>query len=273
VAGLLASREGTSMRVFFFVTSGCMAILGATPAFADELPIAPALGLMDSTTDGTELVLELATLMSTESTDGALLHPRIQLQHVAASGFGAYAGISASELFGEGNDDGSIGNLDLGGLYQHRITPDVAIGARTGLLIDTASNGESANLISTLLARPGDIATAVPGTWLRLGGSVRFRAGTGFMGLDAGVDVPVGSDGRDPIVHLNAGAGFNVEHWSVTAELGTVRMTSGSLDSFTVIGVAAHHHGEPASPYVMISMPVEHLLAGRIITLTLGAAF
>jgi hypothetical protein len=265
------------MRAFVLLTSGCMAvaltILGVTPAMADELPIAPALGLMDTTADGSELILELATLVSTESTDGAVLHPRIQLQHVAPSGFGAYGGNTAAFAAGEGDSGGSIGNLDLGGLYQHRIVPDTAIGVRAGLLFGTASDGESTNLISTLIARPGDIATAVPGTWLRLGGSVRFRPGAGFLGLDAGVDIPLGSDGGDSIMHVNVGAGFLVDRWSVAAELGTLRSAGESADSFTVAGLDIHYRGEQASPYFMISTPVDHDLGGRIVTLTVGVAF
>lgn len=261
------------MRVFVLVTSGCLVILGATPVIADELPVAPVPGVMDTTVDGTELVLELATSISTESIDGAVLHPRMQLQHVAANGLGGYAGISAAEVMGNGDTGGSIGNVDLGGLYQHRINPDLAIGVRAGLLLDTATDDDSANLIATLLTRPGDLATAVPGTWLRTGGSLRFRSATGFMGLDAGVDVPLGSDGRDPIAHVNVGAGVTVDRWSVAAELGMLRMNGGDPGSFNVMGLAAHYHGAQASPYIMVSTPLEEFFGGRIVTLTVGAVF
>jgi hypothetical protein len=271
------------MRVVL-VTSGCLVIavviLGATPAMADDQPVAPALGLMDTTADGTELVLELATLIPTENVDGVVEHPRMQLQHIAASGFGGYAGFSAGEVFGGGDSGGSISNLDLGGLYQHRINPDLAIGVRAGLLLDTASDTDLANLIATPLTRPGDLATAVPGTWLRLGGSLRFRTGAAFMGFDAGVDVPVRSGQLPVIAHANLGAGITGDRWSGAVELGTLHVSSGSADSFiadsffaesfTVIGLAAHYHGESASPYVMISTPLDDGLAGKIVTLTVG---
>lgn len=270
------------MRVFVLVSSGCLAIapaiLGATPAVADDQPIAPALGLMDNTLDGTELVLELATLIPNENANLVLVHPRMQLQHVAANGFGGYAGFSASAVLGGGDSGGSIGNLDLGGLYQHRIDPDIAIGVRAGLVLDTASDDKVVNyvataLVATALTRPGDLTTAVPGNWLRLGGSLRFRAGTGFMGVDAGVDVPLGSYGRDSIAHVNVGAGFLVDRWSVAAELGALRPAGGAPDAFTVVGLDIHYRGEPASPYFMISTPVHDYLGGRIITLTVGAVF
>ncbi len=73
-------------------------------------------------------------------------------------------------------------------------------------------------------------------------------------------------------------AGLTAELWSFTAELGTVHAGFGSPDSlvgdtFSVVGLAAHYHGDPASPYFMFSMPVDHRLAGKIVALTVGVAF
>jgi hypothetical protein len=177
---------------------------------------------------------------------------------------------------GEGDTgEFGIGNLEFGGLYQRVINPGFALGLRAGLILPASTGNDLVNLASTLIARPGDIATTVPGTWLRLGISPTFHAGTGFMRLDAGLDIPVASENSpDSIAHVNVGAGFSADRWSVTAELGMVRVSSGwGSDTFTVAGLAVHYRGESAALYIMLSAPVDQPRDDKIVTPTVGAAF
>lgn len=268
------------MRMSVLVISGCTAIasaiLGATPAIADDLPITPVFGMMDNTGDGTELVLDVATILPTRDVDFALLHPRIFMQHVAASGLGAYAGMGASLVVGDGGtNEAGLGNLDIGGLYQRVLSDQFAIGVRAGAILDTGTGDTRVNTTATALARPGDLATAAPGNWIRLAVSPTYHQGIGFARLDAGVDIAVDSDLHiDRIEHANIGAGFGADRWSFTAELGGVRVSNESdSETLVVAGLAARYHNDQVSPCVMVSGPLNNGLAGDVITLTVGINF
>ncbi len=275
------------MRVFVLVISACMAIalviLGATPAIADELPSKPAFGMMDNTGDGSEVVIELAMLVPTSSSeDFVLLHPRFVAQFVAPSGLGAYAGGSASKITGSNASTQTfgVGNLELGGLYQRALSPEVAVGLRLGMIVHTATDdGMLVNVVATGLTRPGDIATSLPESWLRLGVSPTLHLGTWFARVDAGLDIPARqTSGAEPIGHLNVGTGFSQGQWSLTAELGAAHEFSDSEDvsdsnTLKVAGLALRYRGESLSPYVMLSTILDNELRGDIVTTTVGITF
>lgn len=270
--------------VLVLVTSGCMAIasaiLGVTPAIADELSIKPRFAMMDNTGDGTELTLDVATAFSTEVFGDALVHPRVLLQYVGARGLGAYASTAASVLIDHDSEDRfGHGNLEFGGLYQHALSAEIAIGVRAGLILGADLNdGTIVNGVTTLVVRPGDLATTTPDSWLRFGVSPTYQRGDVFARLDAGVDIAVGSErDRHPIEHVNVGVGLAVGRWSFTQELGGVRVsTDFDSDTLVVAGLAARYHGKTASPFVMLSIPLNHDVlreVGDLVTLTVGTSF
>ncbi|HEU4734994.1 MAG TPA: hypothetical protein VFT22_44180 [Kofleriaceae bacterium] len=257
------------------------AILGVTPAIADELSIKPRFAMMDNTGDGTELTLDAATVFSTKAFGDALVHPRVLLQYVGARGLGAYASTAASVLIDHASQDRfGHGNLEFGGLYQHALSAEVAIGVRAGLIVGITDLdvGTIVNAAATVVARPGDLATATPDSWIRFGVSSTYQRGNVFARLDAGVDIAVGSE-RDlhPIEHVNVGLGLAAGRWSFTQELGGVRVSNVSdSDTLVVAGLAARYHGERASPFVMLSLPLNYDVAGEVgdlVTLTVGTSF
>jgi len=254
-------------------------IASVAPAFADDSPARPGFALMDNTGDGSKVNLDVAAIVPTDShADGGLFRSSFLGQYVAPNGFGGYAGISASTLLPErdfGSNSG-IGNLELGGLFRHALSAGFDLGIRVGFVVPTASGDDRGflQLASTAIARPADLATAFPTatTWLRLGVSPTYHRGPVFLRTDLGVDVPVsGAQQANPIEHINLGAGIEHEGFAVTAELQAIFTTNGEF--FKVAGLSARYLGNPVSPYVAVSTPLEDGLRGNVVTVATGLTF
>jgi len=246
----------------------------AAPAFADDAPAKPAFALMDNTGDGSKINLDVTANIPTNGTDnGVPFRSSLLGQYVAASGFGGYAGISASALaFDHGSENHvGIGDFELGGLYQHALSSDFAIGVRAGLTFPTASQNLALHAGNTLIARPADLATAASNAaWLRLGVSPTYHRGPVFLRTDLGVDVAFIDDARDTptLGHINFGAGIEHKGFAATAELQTIFTTKG--ESFQVAGLSARYQGKWLSPYVAVSSPLDDGIRGNVVTTTAG---
>jgi hypothetical protein len=267
--------------ILFAVT--CAA--SAAPAFAEEPEAMPAFALMDNTGDRSKINLDLADIIPMDShADNVLVRSSILGQYVASNGFGGYAGITASGLLPEG--DMGTGNLELGGVYHRALSSNVDFGVRAGLVLPTERVGKDRlpqliQLVSTLIARPSDLATAVPdATWLRFGISPTYHRGPAFLRVDLGLDVPVRDHsihGFDPIGHLNLGAGIRNDGFTATAELQTVFVRWGTniddpmqITSYHTAGLSARYQGKRVSPFVSVSTPLDDEVQGQIITVTAG---
>jgi len=263
--------------VTFLLCSVSIALV--TPAFADDAPARPAFALMDNTGDGSKINLDVAAIGPTDGhADSGLFRSSILVQYVALNGFGGYAGISTSMLLPERDSGGDldIGNLELGGLFRHALSPGFDLGLRVGFVVPTASGNDGGflQLASTAIARPADLVTASPATttWLRLGVSPTYHRGPVFLRTDLGVDVPVsGAQQANPIEHINLGAGIEHEGFAVTAELQAIFTTNGEF--FKVAGLSARYLGNPVSPYVAVSTPLEDGLRGNVVTVATGLTF
>ena len=248
----------------------------ATSAFADDAPAKPAFAMMDNTGDGSKINLDVTANIPTDGTNnGVPFRSSLLGQYVAPNGFGGYAGISASTLAFDDRSDNhvGIGNLELGGLYQHALSPDFDLGVRAGLIFPTGSQNLGLHAGNTLLARPADLATALPDTtWLRLGISPTYHRGPVFLRTDLGVDVAVAdARGANVLEHINFGVGIEHAGFAATAELQTIFTTEG--ESFQVAGLSARYLGKHVSPYVAVSTPLDDRVRGEVVTVTTGLTF
>jgi hypothetical protein len=136
-------------------------------------------------------------------------------------------------LIGEDDSESTIGNLE-GGVHYARHQGDTAYVLHAGLTLPTAGDSTAALVTNTATTwgRITDVALAAPETWwLRLGGSVIFQSGDGFLRADLGLDAPVSSD-IDPetLVRCNFGAGFKGADLAFMFELATVGNLGGEGD-------------------------------------------
>jgi len=258
----------------------------AAPAFA-ETPAAPApaFAIMDNTGAPSQLDTDLAFMVPTddeEDGDGILLRMNLLGQYVAPGGFGGYAGIDVMQGLFDDSDDSyqAIGNLQLGGLFQRSLNPQVDIGARVGLILPTASDkgfDSLVHLIGTQVTRPADLATSAPdATWIRLGVSPTFHSGDVFLRTDAGIDVPVLDAENfklDAIGHVNIGAGVRHDRLVATAELQSAFAIGSEDDVESLVHTGAlsvRYHGATLAPFVALSSPLDDDLAGEIFAITVG---
>lgn len=224
-------------------------------------------------TNGSKVNTDLATVVPTGSgDDGVLLRFNFLGQYVASSGFGGYAGISATTLTfaSDSQHEAGTGNFELGSLYQHAMSSELDLGVRVGLILPVVKRDDSlVQLAGTLIARPADIATVFPdATWLRLSISPTYHSGPAFVRADLGVDIAMlDGHGVDPIEHVNVGAGIEHNRVIATAEMQTAFVGPRSIH---VACLSARYHGEVASPYVALSTLLEDEFRGEVITVTTG---
>lgn len=257
------------------------ALAGASTARADEPAPQPAFFLMDNTGDGAGVDLSFPIGIGTTQSDGAnaLIRPRLAIQDFVGH-VGGYAILQATSQLGGGDSESGLGNLEVGALYHTALSPHFDLGARVGAALATASGGapEFINLLTTFVIRPADLATSLPGNWIRLGVSPTYHDGVAFARVDAGVDVPVTS--RDEVdgatlVHVNVGAGVAAGKLIATAELSTL-LQQGARDQFLLdgdtlyTGGASVRYDGPVSPYLGVSTPLGNGETAKVVTVTLG---
>ena len=155
------------------------------------------------------------------------------------SGFGGYAGLTASKsflddsnLFAPAADDQvALCNLELGGVYQQAVSRDLDVATHLGVTLPTADEDEGfvVNLLSAT-GRMGDLVLALPNTmWLRAGVTPTFHKNGFFARADLGVDLALDSDTDleggmtdvGPFGHLDVGVGYAQARFAASAELAT----------------------------------------------------
>ena len=154
-----------------------------------------------------------------------------------ASRLGGYANLPITYASGDGESLTGIGNLEIGGLMLPKIGDgSTALVVHAGLTVPIGSDGEDAfaNLFGGV-ARPQDLYLALPeGTSLRIGASPLWRSGNVFgrvdLGLDYNIDVGNTDEEADPLVHVNAGVGFDLGNAAIMAELSNVYVFSDDDD-------------------------------------------
>jgi hypothetical protein len=292
----------------------------AGSAAAQPAATKPAFALMDSTGDDSNLTLDLAVLVPTLSELRGVVAVRSSItgQYVAPNGFGDYASLGTSSMItkrgAETESIGSrtfdlsnfgLGSAELGGLFHRALSSNLDLGVRVGFVHPTGrEGGASLHELSTLLARPADLVTAIPDTyWLRLGISPTYHQGSLFVGADLGVDVAVhtstaagagggggeGDEGDeagevqkgDAIEHLNIGAGIQRNRFIATAEVqAAFAKSEGDIVSISTAGLSARYQSRALSPFVLVSTPIAVaagssgiVLAGKVVTVTGGVTF
>lgn len=152
--------------------------------------------------------------------DYTLFALNVHAQYLTPGGGGGYvalpfAYISGENILGEEESQSGLGNLEVGGLYAVRQSPDTDILLRGGIALDTADD-EDAGLIPIAQISPkltDSLASGLATTWARA--QVQFRHASGNMRLGAmgGFDLPIDgaaeeADGFDGVLNLAASLGF-----------------------------------------------------------------
>lgn len=137
---------------------------------------------------------ELSYLVLDGDADGTAIRFDVHGQFVdAGTGFGGYAYLPMSFVFVSGSDDSNfeLAGAEVGGLLAKRLSPEMGIVARLGVVLPTANDDFTAVIQNavTSYARATDIANAIPETTIRLSGSPLFRSGQLFGRIDVGVDL------------------------------------------------------------------------------------
>ena len=245
---------------------------GVDPPLANDAT--PAFAIMDNTGDKSEIQFDLtAGFLSNDGANAQLLRPRLLAQYVAPSGFGGYASFGAAAASGTGTDSTfKLGSLEFGGLYQHRLGPELEFAARGALAIHT-SDGDYVNAIALALSRPADMASGGIGDWLRFGASPTVHIGGFFMRVDAGIDVRLDDEGSHPFGHVNAGAGIGNAAWTAAAEFSTmfaINSDTGGGGSFKVVGLSTRFNAGSFSPFFGISHPFDLDGLGTVVNVMAG---
>ena len=270
------------MRVFTSVLVAATSV--ASSAHAEAPPPAPFV-IMDDSGDPSKLDLDLGLGFDIDSDgydDGSILF-RLGLhgQYVARAGFGGYVGMAgASWLFEDGPNTGdAFGNLQLGGLFQRQLSPNVHLGVRLGLALPTATGyddpGNRVIIDGTIAMRPADTATVlVDTTCLRTSVSPTYRRGSLTVRVDGGTDLPLDVPEEsivDAIAYINAGVGAMHGKLAATAEVQNVAWLREHHDVWVhTVAMSLSYRGRQAAPFVALSSPLDDVKRGQVLTLMLG---
>lgn len=185
----------------------------AAPAAAQSVPQAPLPNQLPTNAGGTvDLRFDYSSFDVFLFEDITFVAFNAHVQYLTPGGFGGYFGVPF--VYASANDESEteIGNLQLGGLYALRASPEMDILLRGGFAVDTASeDGELLVPFGNILPRLSEYPTSgVDTTWFRLGGQLRFSSGNVRIGGTLGFDVPVDNDEADgdAIMHLGGSIGF-----------------------------------------------------------------
>lgn len=192
------------------------------------------------------------------------LHGQFVDEH---SGAGGYATIPIAYGSSDNDSETTVGNVEVGGIYNIPTGTGVNVVLHGGLLLPTASDelGPAVYGGLTGLARIHDYYQWIPkGTTLRLAASPTLTSGKLYARLDAGVDINLDSadeDNEDPAFHINAGIGI----WAspkvaITAELSTFTVfddVEGDDDSLANAAVGARFFAGAVAPYFGFVIPLD----------------
>ena len=186
----------------------------------------------------------------------------------AQRGAGVYLQIPFSFASGEGYDEFTRADIEVGGLYVPRLSAAMAIALHGGLTLPTASADDArfASLAGGIV-RVHDIYQTLPsGTTLRLGASPLYQQGSFFARVDFGIDINLHraddydsteTEREEPAIHVNAGAGFHVSpELALTLELSTITFFGDRRDTLANGIVGGRYQVSGLAPYAGIIVPL-----------------
>ncbi len=248
-------------------------------AFADE-PLAPDFATLDRQSSHSTFGVDMG-ITTIDDVDAEFARIDLHGQYVLPEGYGVYGNLPMTTAFIDDEDnETAIGNLELGGMYNIRVRPDMNLNLHAGLLLPTADDdfaGVFTNVFGSF-GRITDLATSAPeSTWLRVGVSPTLRSGNLFaradLGFDVAVDSPESSD-TNTLLRANVGAGIDLGQVAVMGEV----VTLGNLDAddddeqfiHTGAVTARFDAGNDIAPSISISTPLDDDARGEAWTLTAG---
>jgi|GEM_PF-2169394 len=235
------------MKKRFVIAMGLSSLLVTSTALAQEAPVtadksAPRFSTLDRGSDTSNLGID-ASMTFLDAENNTAMRLDMHGQYVMPTGIGVYGSLPLSYwsrdtgLPGMGDTSTvALGNLELGGLYNHKINDKLSINARAGVWLPTADDSLEGGLtnLANLLPRMTDYyGMAAKTTTVRASASLIGKEGQFFYRADAGLDVPIDKPDNaefDPLVRLNLGVGVNAGVMALAGEFVTVGTTGDVMD-------------------------------------------
>jgi opacity protein-like surface antigen len=213
-------------------------LLAAGTAFA-EAPgsVQTVLPNILSTADGATIDIRLDYTNVQDDNGPTIFALNLHGQYITPGGIGGYIALpygyaEENSLFGDRSVSG-IGNLELGGLYVIRNSPDLDLYLRGGFSIDTADQdgGEEAVVpIANIAPRPADWFTTGFGTeWFRGHFGLRSKGPVTFGG-SAGLDLALDND-DDGVLVLAGSVGLVQQGFAISGGLTLLQAVGDEADN------------------------------------------
>lgn len=211
-------------------------LLTAGTALAEPSSVQTVLPNIFSTADGATIDIRLDYTNVQDDNDPTIFALNLHGQYITPGGLGGYVSIpygyaEEDAVFGNRSVSG-IGNLELGGLYVIRNSPEMDLYLRGGLSLDTADQdgGEEFVVpIANVAPRPADWFTTGFGTeWARAHFGLRSKGPVTFGG-SAGIDLPFDSDDFGLLV-LSGSLGIVQQGFAISGGLTLLQAVGDDAD-------------------------------------------
>jgi hypothetical protein len=168
--------------------------------------------------------------------------------------------------------DVSLGNIELGGLYAARASPELSLVARGGITLPLAKTpsfgvADLDDFAATLAAlnRPTDLVHMAPeSSFLRLSASPIYRSGMLVARGDVGVEVPLYSGADDDLLtygRLNLAIGADTGQVAIVGEMvNLMELEDDNEDGDRLIhflGATVRFTGGAIQPWVSLLVPLD----------------
>jgi len=170
--------------------------------------------------------------------DATIIGFNVLGQYITPGGAGAYASIPVGYADGNGDSVKGLGNIEVGGLFAMKNSPNMDVLLRAGIALDTADDDGSFLVpLSQISPRLTDAyTTGFNTTWGRGQGQIRLLSGNIIFGALAGVDVPVSGDIKDAnaidaLLNLAASIGFEQPGFGIGVGLSYIQALGSDTDS------------------------------------------
>ncbi|HEU0037612.1 MAG TPA: hypothetical protein VFQ53_43675 [Kofleriaceae bacterium] len=194
----------------------------ASPALAQPAPPEMPLPNIMSTAPGLSLEARFDYTDFDFLADNVdVLGLNVQLQYVGPRNWGGYLNIPFGFVDGPTDNEGAIGNLELGGLYVIRSGPGTDFYIQPALALDTADrDGELFVPLAHVLARPADaFPTGLDTNWLRIHGGLQHTAGALRIGGRVGLDFTLDNDDDNALLVAAGSVGIQQRGWGISGGL------------------------------------------------------
>jgi hypothetical protein len=201
------------------------------------------------------------------------LRADVHIRHVDRSGWGAYLNLSGSQAMvnagmfdgqrveknqmSSAQSEGGVGNLEVGALRAFRRGEPLKLVAKAGLVLPTASREAATASFAAIQPRVTDFATATHSLlWTRMSVSPIGRVGDFFYRADVGLDLPVNDDEAHWLARVNLGAGYELGHVDLMAELVSVGEIAKRGRFLPTAALTASYDFGRFAPTLTIGMPL-----------------